>query len=57
MELFCLSKTVNGEEGESQQELDVTLTPNVFFELGRTKMFIPKDTMSGMTELNSLVDK
>ena len=65
MELFCLCKTVNGEYRESQHELearrlmgkDVTLTPNVFFELGRTKMFIPKDTMSGMTELGSLVDK
>jgi hypothetical protein len=61
IEIFCLLKETSEEKKSHQKQFDTfkgdhLVEPKLYFELGKTKLFCLKNTMSGSTELRTIVD-
>jgi hypothetical protein len=56
IEICCLLKKNLEEKKSHQKQFDHLVEPALFFELGKTKLFCPNSTMSGSTELRTIVD-
>ena len=55
-EIFCLYKEDIEENNPHQHGFNVGVEPTLFFELGKTKLFCPKNTMSGAIEMKTILD-
>ena len=54
--MFVCNTTITKTDEKDLRKVDFGLPPNEFLELGKTKIFYPKDTMSGMIEKEKIIE-